>query len=561
MQLRGLFVYAFVVLAVILVAASMVAEAAQPVNAPPVPRLGFNVSKAVLELLVYPDGSVQPRYSLRASMSLGDTDVSGSLSLSSMGMYTGNASKSEATANVSIRGLDIDKAVTLSLEVMHRYQFKGGNGHAVLTAVAEYAENGHRYSLKLDELSIDLVDGKNAVVSIQVTLSKELLEKLIEESKEKGGKLPTVDEINKKLSENGFGYIRVKEIEYADIEGGAKKLRAKIVIDIDGMLRAARANGLSEKDAEALKKLLTAPYRVEGRGRLSLSLKTVPGEKHAYLSLTYEASSRGDLEKMQRLLRSSSGSINALVRALLQPLLAKNPQAAIAIAQAERQAGAGSMFLTAPGSQSRLELKARIEKGRAEISLDYTGERIYIPASSPSTVAEKTLTALALQYQRLASSLGQLALIFPGITQAVPLKAKLVPAEPCVKLGRTEATITQLPSVKVDLSACSQRKTTTLPRTTSSATQTTTQASPATTLTPATTTTSTTPAKQTSTPPTPSATTRGTAASTPTSPATSQATVTAAKTEGGGIGQAGLAAAAAILAIVALAAGLALRRH
>lgn len=452
---HGDYVAALVLVAVsalLLVALAQPASAQQPaVPQPQLPQLHVNVSKAVLRLIIYPDGAVKPVYSLEATASLGSAGVKGVLELGTRGRYTGTESNQTARLRLHLEGLQGEagkETVAANVTAQGSYWFERGNGEAVLHLKASYRGGGKSGVLVVRELRARLVEARRVDMVLDAVLPASLLRG------NATGRAPSLQEVNRRLAENGLGFIHVKTLSITLMDNGSVAVRLHAVLDIDAMLAAAERNGLSRSDADTVRSLLASPHRVEGGFRLDASLRSGGGVVDARLS--YSSGSRGDLEALSRQASRASGSIAALAAALLQPLAAKNPEAAIAVTQVvsgSRLAG-GRLLLEKPPSESSTELRVAVEKGVARISLRYSGARLYAPSSTPSASAEKTLALLAEQYQQLLSMLAQFEIIAPGVSRVLPTVAALEPAAPCVKLSQARATLAQLAAVKVDLSSC-----------------------------------------------------------------------------------------------------------
>jgi len=441
-------------------AAAQTATVAQGVGAP---QFRVNVSEALLKIVVYPDGAIQPLYRLDASVSLGSTELRGKLVFTSKSDYTGRESVSETRLEAYFTGIDVGDAQRARLEASGSYSFAAGEGAAEAKARLTATKEGEEYTLELRRLTLRLSGGKQLVVELEALVPRELLKEVDME------KPPDINEVNRRLAEAGFSYIRVENLAVGMAADGPLSVQARVTVDIDGMLRAAMANGLSREDAEAVRSLIEAPYRVEGSFRLEAEVHAANRELRA--NLYYASSSRGNLVELSQLAAETSESLNALVIALLRPLLAKNPEAAVALTQAQSLRGlAGPAMITKPPSSSSTRIELVVEGNVLRLNVDYRGPRLYVPASSPSAAAEKALAVFATQYQQMLSVLGQLEILAPGASQMLPIRVTLEPADPCVKLSKTSVTAAQLTTVKIDLARCNtaatqqtETKTTALP--------------------------------------------------------------------------------------------------
>jgi len=417
------------------------------------PKFSVNVTKTSLKILVYPDGSVQPLYSVEAYSSLGESRLTGKLTLTSESSYVSGESTSRTVLRANFVGLDADSEQQASIEAEGSYRFAKGDGEATLSARLAVAGN-ESYTLDLKKLTVRLIDARQLVIEAEALVPSKLLEEEVGSEK-----LPSLEEVNRELARSGFGYIRVDRLAVEVSAGGSSRVAARVVIDLEGMLQAAIANGMSPDDAATLRKLLAAPYSVQGEFSLKASLYV--GGDRLRASLDYRSSSRGDLEQISRLAAESRDAMNALVVALLRPLLAKNPEVLIAVNQVQGLQGMTSAaLLVKPPSESMTRIELVASNGLLRLSADYRGPRLYVPASTPSAAAEKALAALSTQYQQILATLGQLEILAPGVSNLLPMKIVIEPADPCVKVSKTSVTAAQLATVQVDLSACKTKTTT-----------------------------------------------------------------------------------------------------
>ncbi len=513
-----------------------------------------NVRESIARIYVYPDGSVQPYYKLVATVDLGsDTGLHGAIHYVSRSVFKANSSDTKASLVVDLRGVHVAESRGLDADARWRYRgLGGGSGDAVLSLVLSWWNSTTRSRVVVKELRIEAQGGERATLYLDVVAPTKLLEKLFGRHGLAG---LSPSDINRRLEENNIDYVRIRSLSVSMFGNGTTEVKLTIDEDIVRMVDAAVANGMPDKDARTLLRLLRGGARVTGEGRLVLGFRADTDK--LYMNMSVVSSDRGDLEDAELLAQKAMPLLLEAVTYLVKPYVEQNPEPALIITQLQMglREGVTPLVHSAP-SVSNTTVKIVFRGRYVDVYLEYYGARVRVPSrEAPSIVAEKTLTVVSQQLSQALQSLGVLQAYAPGLSAAIPSTVELVPVGG-VKLSRTRVTVNQLPLVRVTIVAAPTRTVTptappathtgsTAPVTGSPATGSKTASQPAATATP---------------PPPPPPATSTQPSPTGTAPATTP--VTAAGARGGGMVSTGVAVAVVVLtlAVVAAAAALLLRR-
>ena len=417
---------------------------------------GFSLSveKSELRLKIYPDGSVKIIYGVKAAIAL----PPGSLNKSKLDIrldYENSYEKTSSSGHLVLSGVIESPSMSTS---------KGKLG---ISIEAEAAQRGTRISAKLSGTIVLQNESTSTVIKIKdVSIkadnaSKALFHVEIEAKGLRPGKAaqqttPSVSSINEMLARNGIDYVKISSIGVMLEEGGKTKIIANGVIDIDKMLSEAVAAGMPSTDAAKLKKLLETSMNLESKTKLDASIEA-SSEHRIVINVEYSTKTSGDVEKAEEI----SKQVSPLVTELLTALVRKAAQATgnqrlmqlLLISSMTNAEQAGLPVAVAPPTKS--EVKAHIyssgDKIVIEVSYEGPRQRIVPSSGSPSTDAEKMLTLVSAQLTQVKSQLARLGLVLPGAEKIIPSKVVVEPASAGVKVSKTEATLSELPSLRVKI--------------------------------------------------------------------------------------------------------------
>ena len=466
---------------------------AQSVYAQQVGGVEFTIEKSELKLRVYPDGSVQPVYELKASIalppgSLKETSVD--IMLSYKAAYEERASSTELSVNGKISSTGLNASTgKLFIELGAKASQEGTNIVAALSGAIVFSNKTSEINIKIIDMSIRARNTSKAVFHVEIE-AKGL------RPGESRGKMPTVDEINKELAAKGLDFIEVKSLGAMMEEGNKTKIVATGVIDIDRMLEDAIAAGMPASDAAKLKTLLATQMSIQTKAKLVL--KAESAQNRIVFALGYDSETKGDLDKAEKVSKEAAPLVNELVTALIRRVAqATGNQELLQMLLVGSMTGAKQPRLPVaivPPTQSEAEahIYSTVDKVVIEVSYEGPRQRITPSSGNPSTDAEKMLTLLSAQLVELKSQLARLGLLLPGAENLVPSKVEIEPATSNVRVSKTTASISELPALKVEIKQATTPTQTKVKTTTTTEHKTTTKTKPgATTSTASATTTST----------------------------------------------------------------------
>ena len=420
------------------------AAAQQPGGMEPV---RVEVHNSIFKLLVYDDAAIQPVYNLDMTIYVPEgTGSSGKLALSYEGRYTGSEETTIVKGSGSIILPEpVDKPGVLAIEVSGGYQYNSGSGSFVIQGYIVLPGDDSELRFDIERLEATIEGSKIVVVADVVAPSKTV--------EGDGQEVPTADEINRQLASQGVDYIRVEELGAIMQQGDRVKLHIRASIDVDKAIAVAKTMGLSDSDAKAVKRLMSAELGLQGEFRVSM---TVEAEgKRLTWDLSYSSKSSGDLDKAQILVAKTMPALQRLSMALAMQLSQIGGGAAAPMPMVGMP-GMGMMQASIPlvkaaPSEARANAEIVVLNDRIEVKVDYQGHRVRVPEPSgdPARDAEKALATLSTTYSQMLPMLQQLAFIAPGIEKAVPREAVLEPVGESIELTTQRVPLQQLATVGV----------------------------------------------------------------------------------------------------------------
>jgi len=420
------------------------AAAQQPGGMEPV---RVEVHNSIFKLLVYDDAAIQPVYNLDMTIYVPEgTGSSGKLALSYEGRYTGSEETTIVKGSGSIILPEpVDKPGVLAIEVSGGYQYNSGSGSFVMQGYIVLPGDDSELRFDIERLEATIEGSKIVVVADVVAPSKTV--------EGDGQEVPTADEINRQLASQGVDYIRVEELGAIMQQGDRVKLHIRASIDVDKAIAVAKTMGLSDSDAKAVKRLMSAELGLQGEFRVSM---TVEAEgKRLTWDLSYSSKSSGDLDKAQILVAKTMPALQRLSMALAMQLSQIGGGAAAPMPMVGMP-GMGMMQASIPlvkaaPSEARANAEIVVLNDRIEVKVDYQGHRVRVPEPSgdPARDAEKALATLSTTYSQMLPMLQQLAFIAPGIEKAVPREAVLEPVGESIELTTQRVPLQQLATVGV----------------------------------------------------------------------------------------------------------------
>ncbi|RUM47662.1 MAG: hypothetical protein DSY37_01795, partial [Hyperthermus sp.] len=278
------------VLAILILQLSAATAEAQapPVAGPSQPPLRIMVNESTYKLKVYSDGAVKPFYAATAIIEIPQLEASTKLSLelNAESTATKNSSRTLVSLKGLVEGAEV-KAEHFSLIVRLRggYNIREGTGSFTMSGHVSLENRTGKGSLELEQLTIKIPShGKGEIIVDAIVQGFNF--------KPNASRAMTPDEINRRLRAKGLDYFRVEEIGAVLAAGNKTRIHFKASLDLYKMLERARENGLSEADAEKIKKLIEAKYTIKGVFSMALEARAEPGE--ARLSYNYNSSSQGE---------------------------------------------------------------------------------------------------------------------------------------------------------------------------------------------------------------------------------------------------------------------------
>jgi len=420
------------------------AAAQQPGGMEPV---RVEVHNSIFKLLVYDDAAIQPVYNLDMTIYVPEgTGSSGKLALSYEGRYTGSEETTIVKGSGSIILPEpVDKPGVLAIEVSGGYQYNSGSGSFVMQGYIVLPGDDSELRFDIERLEATIEGSKIVVVADVVAPSKTV--------EGDGQEVPTADEINRQLASQGVDYIRVEELGAIMQQGDRVKLHIRASIDVDKAIAVAKTMGLSDSDAKAVKRLMSAELGLQGEFRVSM---TVEAEgKRLTWDLSYSSKSSGDLDKAQILVAKTMPALQRLSMALAMQLSQIGGGAAAPMPMVGMP-GMGMMQASIPlvkaaPSEARANAEIVVLNDRIEVKVDYQGHRVRVPEPSgdPARDAEKALATLSTTYSQMLPMVQQLAFIAPGIEKAVPREAVLEPVGESIELTTQRVPLQQLTTVGV----------------------------------------------------------------------------------------------------------------
>ncbi len=421
----------------------------------PMPQRGmfnitFNVIEAEQKIIVYSDGAIQPVYKLvaelRSAEELGIVDFY----FRARGSYDGKTDYSEYSYRVNgvFPGQTTSEpfSFTLSAELNFNYR---GRGEGILDLVGFIIAENKTEKYRVD-FSISMEQTGNTVkLSGEVIVPQDLVE-----SGEEPKPLPSIEEINRQLASRGFGYIRVDSIGFDVLAGERIRIRGEATIDLDEMIETAIANGLSQDNAEEVKKFLQNEYRVSGKTVAEITLKYSDGKLEGEGSIVSEQA--GDLVEIEKLSAESTDALIALFTSLMRPLTVDKPELGIVISniQVAAMARAKTAVVRAPPSTMEAEVSIEsIDSKTIKIVINYKAHRIGLarPSSDPGRDAEKLLLIYGEDYGSLVTTVSQIGYMVPGFNKAIPIEIVLEPASSGITIEPRKTSYTELGLVRVSI--------------------------------------------------------------------------------------------------------------
>ncbi|BEP17411.1 hypothetical protein PYJP_07630 [Pyrofollis japonicus] len=441
-----------ILLVVALLSVSQIAHAQQSVAA----GLAFNVENSSLKLCIYPDGSVQPIYVLKAYIQLPPSSLKNAnidIEFHSKSSVTKDYSKSETVARGTVYAEELEAGkTTINLDMSIHAVQEGTRMKAVLSGIIEFVNETNNIKVNIAEASIRAENASKAFFKLVIELKPPSGTNMTNISRE----VPSVEEINKKLKESGLGFIRISSAGVKIMEGNRVQLLLEGSIDVDEMISVAVSNGMPASDANELKALLSTPLSLNTSASLKFSLSAA-GNK-ADFSLNYVSETHGDIEKANELQNKALRLIDELITAILHNVAQKTGNEELMQYMLVSSAMAPSQLslplkIVAP-SESKTDVKIRSSGDRIVIDVYSTGHRESIekPTGDPSVDAMKVLTLLSSQLTSLKTQLRQLEIAVQGISKAIPDTIELEPASRGVRVSQTRVSVAELSTVKVEVS-------------------------------------------------------------------------------------------------------------
>jgi hypothetical protein len=455
----------------VLLSVSQITHAQQSVAA----GIVFNVENSSLKLRIYPDGSVQPIYVLKAHIQLPPGSLKNAnidIEFHSKSSIMKDYSKSETVARgmISAEGLEAGKTIINIDIAMHAAQ-EGTRMKASLNGVVEFVNETRSVKINIVEANIWAENASKTFFKLIVELKPPSGANITSI----GGEVPSIEEINKRLEESGLGFVKISSAGVKIMEGNRAQLLLEGSIDVDKMINVAVSNGMPASDANELKTLLKTPLSLNTSASLKFSLNAE--DNKANFSLNYASETRGDIEKADEVKNKALRLVDELVTAILRNVAQKTGNEELMqymLVSSAMVPGQLSLPLkVAAPSESKTSVKIKNSGDRIIIEVYSTGHRETIekPTGDPSVDAMKVLTLLSPQLTSLKTQLRQLEIAVQGISKAIPDTIELEPASGDVKVLQTKVPVAELSTVKIEVSK----------QTTASPTTSTTQTSPATT--------------------------------------------------------------------------------
>ncbi len=405
----------------------------------------IDVEESRLILRVYPDGAIQPIYTLKAMVYLQGMDAT-QLSLKFTSQSSIEPTKSYSKGSGSLNAFTRDASPGgLYVELRTGYSFNSGLGSWQLNGLIRVDDGGKVKEYIIDRFTVESREKGRVTVEFELTVPSEDIDT--------EGQAPTPDEINQQLAMQGINFIRVEELYVKLVAGGKAKIGGKAAVDLQGLADYAVANGASREDVQKMLDLLYSSYQVKGGSSLQarLTVSEAPGGGYQVTGqLDYESTMEGDVAKLQKLGAEMGRALTAVALALAQAASAQGAGPQLPPMLITGQMGPALYPVPPSNSETMLEIR-EIQPGVFRVEVSYQGHRLVLAGledAPPEERAGRTLVSIANSLRDMVQLAGMLQAFAPGAARLVPTYVEIQPAEG-VEVSKTRATIEELPAIRV----------------------------------------------------------------------------------------------------------------
>jgi len=407
----------------------------------------IDVEESKLVLRVYPDGAIQPIYTLKAMVYLQGMEAT-QLNLRFTSQSSIEPTKSYSKGSGSINAFTRDASPGgLYVELGTSYSFNSGLGSWQLNGLIRVDDGGKVKEYVIDRFTVESREKGRVTIEFELTVPSEDIDT--------EGQAPTPDEINQQLAMQGINFIRVEELYVKLVAGGKAKIGGKAAVDLQGLADYAVANGASREDVQKMLDLLYSSYQVKGGSSLQarLTVSEAPGGGYQVTGqLDYESTMEGDVAKLQKLGAEMGKALTAVALALAQAASAQGAGPQLPPMLITGQMGPALYPVPPSSSETRVEIR-EIQPGVFRVEASYRGHRLVLAGledAPPAERAGRTLVAIANSLRDMVQLAGMLQAFAPGAARLVPTYVEIQPAEG-VEVSKTRATIEELPAIRVKI--------------------------------------------------------------------------------------------------------------